>query len=86
MSSLIAAGSFREPLNAIREGGLFQAVTHPDEVSGMMQGIHFFTGGDSLEWSTRGVARQSGRPEGYTISDHCHDLSIPQTSSMRWNS
>ena len=85
MSSLIAARPFHEPLQAIREGWLFQAVTHLDEVPGTMQEIYFSTRGDSMEWSTGGLACQSGRSEGNTISDHCHDLSIPQTSSMRWN-
>ena len=83
MSSLITARSFREPLHVIREGGLFQVVPHPDEVPGTMQEVRFSTRGDRPEWSTEGVACQSGRPEGNTISDHCHDLTIPQTSSMR---
>jgi hypothetical protein len=85
MSSLITARSFHEPLHAIREEGLFQAVTHPYDMPGTTQEVHFSTRGDWEECGTGGVACQSGRPEGNTISDHRHDLSI-QTSSMSWNS
>ena len=65
-----------ESLHAIREGGLSPAATHLADVLGTTHEVHFFTRGDGPDRRIGGVTYHFCRPEGDTILDYCHDLSM----------
>jgi len=65
-----------ESLHAIREGGLSPAATHLAEVLGMTHEVHFFTRGDGPDRNMGGVTYHFCQPEGDTILDYCHDMSM----------
>ena len=65
-----------ESLHAIREGGLSPAATHLAEVLGMTHEVHFFTRGDGPDRNMGSVTYHFCQPEGDTILDYCHDMSM----------
>ena len=65
-----------ESLHAIREGGLSPAATHLAEVLGMTHEVHFFTRGDGPDRNMGGITYHFCQPEGDTILDYCHDMSM----------
>jgi glycosyltransferase involved in cell wall biosynthesis len=65
-----------ESLHAIREGGLSPAATHLADVLGTTHEVHFFTRGDGPDRRIGGVYYHFCRPEGNTILEYCHDLSM----------
>lgn len=65
-----------ESLHAIREGGLSPAVTHLAEVLGTRHEVHFFTRGDGPDRTIGNVFYHFCLPEGNTILDYCHDMSM----------
>ena len=65
-----------ESLHAIREGGLSPAATHLADVLGTTHEVHFFTRGDGPDRRIGGVYYHFCHPEGDSILDYCHDLSM----------
>ena len=65
-----------ESLHATREGGLSPAATHLAEVLGATHEVHFFTRGDGPDRCIGGNSYHFCQPEGDTILDYCHDMSM----------
>jgi glycogen synthase len=76
MPSLKIAQFCWESLHAVREGGLSPAATHLAEVLGTNHEVHFFTRGDGPDRTIGGVSYHFCQPEGDTILEYCHDLSM----------
>jgi glycosyltransferase involved in cell wall biosynthesis len=76
MPSLKIAQFCWESLHAIREGGLSPAATHLADVLGSTHEVHFFTRGDGPDRRIGRVTYHFCLPEGDTILDYCHDMSM----------